>query len=124
MFLGSDLLPFESSGFFLNLFAEFGMALGTIMLLAKQQKQSQLQLHESEAEIRLLVEQQPAVLWTVDRDLRFLSVQGSGLAAVRLRPGEGVGSTLFGCLRTDDPPSLPIPSTSRALTHAETSFVL
>jgi PAS domain S-box-containing protein len=121
MFLGSDL-PFEGSGFFLNLFAEFGMALGTIMLLAKQQKQSQLQLHESEAEIRLLVEQQPAVLWVVDRDLRFLSTQGSGLAAVGLMPGEGVGSTLFEYLRTDDPNYLPIACTLRALKGDESSF--
>jgi PAS domain S-box-containing protein len=122
MFLGSDLLPFESSGFFLNLFAEFGMALGTILLLAKQQKQSQLQLHESEAEIRLLVEQQPAVLWTVDPNLRFVSSQGSGLAAVGLRPGEGVGSTLFEYLKTDDPTYLPIACTLRALKGDESSF--
>ena len=121
LFLGSDL-PFEGSGFFLNLFAEFGMALGTIMLLAKQQKQSQLQLHESEAEIRLLVEQQPAVLWVVDRDLRFVSSQGSGLAAVGLKPGEGVGSTLFEYLHTDDPNYLPIACTLRALKGDESSF--
>lgn len=121
MFLGSDL-PFEGSGFFLNLFAEFGMALGTIMLLAKQQKRSQLQLSESEAEIRLLVEQQPAVLWVVDRDLRFVSSQGSGLAAVGLQPGEGVGSTLFEYLKTDDPTHLPIACTLRALKGEESSF--
>ncbi|HZR29472.1 MAG TPA: PAS domain S-box protein, partial [Terriglobales bacterium] len=121
MFLGSDL-PFEGSWFFLNLFAEFGMALGTIMLLAKQQKQSQLQIHESEAEIRLLVEQQPAVLWVVDRDLRFVSTQGSGLAAVGLMPGEGVGSTLFEYLHTDDPNYLPIACTLRALKGDESSF--
>jgi PAS domain S-box-containing protein len=120
-FLSTDL-PFESSGVFLNLFAEFGTALGTIMLLAKQQKESQMQLQESEAEIRLLVEQQPAILWVVDRDLRFVSSQGSGLAAVGLRAGEGVGRTLFDYFETQDPSFLPIACALRALQGEESSF--
>ena len=120
-FLGADL-PFESSGVFLSLFAEFGTALGTIMLLAKQQKESQMQLEESEAEIRLLVEQQPAVLWVVDRDLRFVSTQGSGLAAVGLKAGEGVGRTLFEYFETEDRSFLPIACSLRSLKGAESSF--
>jgi PAS domain S-box-containing protein len=127
MFLASDVFlgsnaAFDAPGIFLNFFAEFGMALGTIMLLARQQKQSQLQLSESEAEIRLLVEQQPAVLWVVDRDLRFVSSQGSGLAAVGLEAGEGVGSTLYQYLKTDDPNHPPIACTLRALNGDESSY--
>jgi PAS domain S-box-containing protein len=121
VFLGSNL-AFEGPGLFLNFFAEFGMALGTIMLLAKQQKKSQVQLSESEAEIRLLVEQQPAVLWVVDRDLRFVSTQGSGLAAIGLEPGAGVGTTLYEYLKTDDQNYLPIACTLRALKGDESSY--
>ena len=55
------------------------------------------------------------MLWTVDRDLRFISTQGSGLAAVGLQAGAGVGATLFEYLKTDDPTYLPIACTLRAL---------
>lgn len=46
---------------------------------------------EREAQLRLLVEQAPAVLWTTDRDLRYTSTEGAGLAALKLTPGELIG---------------------------------
>ncbi|HSJ55095.1 MAG TPA: hypothetical protein VLC52_15240, partial [Anaerolineae bacterium] len=48
-------------------------------------------LQRAQAELRLLLEQLPAIAWTVDRELRYTSLQGTGLAAVNLRPGDLLG---------------------------------
>jgi len=41
-----------------------------------ERKQAETALRENEARLRLVMEQLPAVLWTVDRDLRITSVAG------------------------------------------------
>jgi len=46
---------------------------------------------ERDAQLRILVEQVPAVLWTTDRDLRYTSTEGAGLAALQLTPDELIG---------------------------------
>jgi PAS domain S-box-containing protein len=52
------------------------------------------ELREREARLRVLTEQVPAVLWTTDRDLRFTSSRGAGLARLNLRPDEVNGMTV------------------------------
>jgi PAS domain S-box-containing protein len=49
-----------------------------------------------DADLRLsfVTEQLPAILWTTDRDLRFSSVVGGGLAAIGLTPDQVVGIAL------------------------------
>ncbi len=58
-------------------------------------------------ERRLLTEQMPAVIWTMDVDLRFTSSRGAALTGLNLRPDEVVGKTLYEYLGTDDP-NVPI----------------
>jgi PAS domain S-box-containing protein len=58
---------------------------------------------EREALLRLLAEQMPAIVWTVDASLHITSSLGGGLAALQLRPGMLVGKPLRDTLRTDDP---------------------
>jgi PAS domain S-box-containing protein len=53
--------------------------------------------------IQMLVDQMPAILWAVDRDLRFTSSVGAGLAALGLEPGQVVGMSLQEFFGTDDP---------------------
>src|SRR5262249_44507766 len=53
-------------------------------------KMAEQVLHENEIRLRLLVEQMPAVLFTLDRDLRITSSTGAGLANLNLRPNEVV----------------------------------
>ena len=55
------------------------------------QRESEDETRRSEARLRMLVEQVPAVMWSVDRDLRLTSLRGSGLATIGLSPDEGVG---------------------------------
>jgi PAS domain S-box-containing protein len=70
---------------------------------------------QSEARLRMLTTQMPAVLWTTDTDLRFTSSLGMGLTALALRPNEVLGKTLFEYFQTEAPDFLPIAAHYRAL---------
>jgi PAS domain S-box-containing protein len=59
-------------------------------------------LHEKEVSVRMLAEQMPAVLWSVDRNLRFTSSMGAGLANLNQRPDQFNGLTLFDYFGTED----------------------
>jgi PAS domain S-box-containing protein len=59
-------------------------------------------LREKEVSVRMLAEQMPAVLWSVDRDLRFTSSMGAGLANLNQRPDQYNGLTLFDYFGTKD----------------------
>jgi len=70
------------------------------------------------------VEQLPAVIWTTDRDLRFTSSQGAGLARLGLRPNQVVGHSLAEYFRTDDPDHLPIAAHRAALAGESVAYDL
>ncbi len=72
-------------------------------------------LHERDTELRLLLEQMPAVLWTVDRDLRITMCAGAGLAGFGVSPQQVVGKSLNECFQTDDPEFHDIALHRRAL---------
>jgi len=79
-------------------------------------------LRESDARLRLMVSQLPAVLWTVDRNLRFTSSAGMGLEVLGLKPGQVVGKTLFEYFGTGDPESLSIANHRRAMEGEAASY--
>src|SRR5438094_5136844 len=60
-------------------------------------------LREVEQRLSVLIQRIPAVIWTVDRDLRFTSSLGSALSHLGLKPNEVVGQTLYQFFRTHDP---------------------
>jgi PAS domain S-box-containing protein len=69
---------------------------------------SERSLRENEARLRLLVEQVPTILWTVDADLKFTSVTGAGLNALGLRHSTTTPATYSRprtrCSRARSPP--------------------
>jgi PAS domain S-box-containing protein len=77
-------------------------------------------LRENATRLRLLIEQMPALLWTVDADLRFTSSQGGALAAVGLRPGEMDGRWLTGLAADPDHPM--VVAHRKALAGESTSY--
>ena len=87
-----------------------------------ERKRAENALRRSEARLRLLVEQMPAILWTTDRELRFTSTLGAGLQGLGMQPGEVVGKTLFEYFGTDDPKALPIAMHRRALEGQPASY--
>jgi len=91
-------------------------------LAAGHVRNIQHRLHSSETRLRMLVDQMPAVLWTTDRELRFTSSVGAGLARLALRPNQVVGQTLLEYFHTNDPDFPPIAAHRRALAGSSSRF--
>ncbi|HEX7181444.1 MAG TPA: EAL domain-containing protein [Thermoanaerobaculia bacterium] len=72
--------------------------------------------------LSLLIERMPAILWTIDRELRFSSSMGAGLATFGIRPEEMLGTTLYDYYRTGDADFLPIRAHLLALSGESVTF--
>jgi PAS domain S-box-containing protein len=83
--------------------------------LVRERKEADEALHDKEASVRLLAEQMPAVLWSVDPNLRFTSSMGAGLAGLGQQPGQFNGVTLYDYFGTDNAQFQPIAAHKRAL---------
>ncbi len=71
---------------------------------------------------QLVAEQVPVSMWTTDRDLRFTSSAGLGLAAIGLKPNQLVGITLPEFLGTEDREQKAIKEHFAALEGAEPEY--
>ncbi len=58
---------------------------------AIESKRTEDALRQSEARLRMTIEQVPALLWTTDEQLRFTTSAGAGLRGLGLEPNEVVG---------------------------------
>ncbi len=83
--------------------------------LIQERRDSGEALREKEVSVRMLAEQMPAVLWSVDRDLRFTSSMGAGLANLNQTPNQFNGLSLFDYFGTQDADFHAIAAHSRAL---------
>ena len=97
---------------------EFLDAIGGQIALAIERTRSEARLHSSDARLRVLIEQLPAVLWTLDREMRFTSALGAGLSRLGLKPNELVGIKLADYLQTSDGTYPAVAAHRRAL-HGE-----
>ena len=73
------------------------------------------ELRQSEARLWLIAEEAPAILWTVDTNLRFTYSSGTGISRRELGPDEVPGMTLYEFLGTGDPSDPYIDAHLRAL---------
>jgi two-component system, cell cycle sensor histidine kinase and response regulator CckA len=103
---------------------EFLASVGGQIAFAIERKRAEARLRESEARLRVLIEQLPAVVWTVDVNLRFTSALGAGLARLGLKPDQVVGMQLSEYFETKDPAFLPIAAHHRAIAGEPVTFQL
>jgi len=90
--------------------------------LIQERKQADEALHEKDVSVRVLVEQMPAVLWSVDRDLRFSSFMGAGLSGIGQQPGQFLGLTLYDYFGTNEPEFRPIAAHRKALAGGSVTY--
>jgi len=60
-----------------------------------QQKRAEDAARRSGAQLRVVIEQMPAVLWTTDAELQFTQMLGAGLNQLRVRPEAVEGMDLY-----------------------------
>lgn len=65
-------------------------------------RSAEKKLLESEARLRVMLEQIPAIVWTTGLDLHFTSSLGAGLANLGLEAGQVVGVSLYDYFGRDD----------------------
>jgi PAS domain S-box-containing protein len=103
---------------------QFLSSVGGQIAFAIERKRAEERVRESEARLRVLIEQLPAVLWTVDKELRFTSVLGAGLARFGLKPDQLVGTSLLNYFESAEQTFLPIAAHRRAVAGEATTFHL
>lgn len=87
-----------------------------------QQKMREHDLHEQGARLRLMLRQLPAIMFTTDRQLRFTSSQGAGLAGLGLEPDEVVGMTVHDYFGADEAAQRPLLAMNNALKGRSDDF--
>ncbi|MBI2060035.1 MAG: PAS domain S-box protein [Nitrospirae bacterium] len=75
-----------------------------------------------ESELRFLVDRIPAILWSVDTDLKITSILGAGLAPLGVKPNETVGMSLYDYMQTRDPANPALSAAARALKGEKVSY--
>lgn len=85
-------------------------------------RQAETALRTSELRLHLLLGQVPAIVWTTDRELRFTSGAGSGLAALQVHAEEVLGMSLPDFFGTDNPDFPAIAEHRRAVAGHSTSY--
>ncbi len=103
---------------------EFLASVGGQIAFAIERKRAEARLRESEARLRVLIEQLPAVVWTVGMNLRFTSALGAGLARLGLKRDQVVGMLLSEYFETKDSTFLPIAAHRRAISGEPVTFQL
>jgi two-component system, cell cycle sensor histidine kinase and response regulator CckA len=113
---------YQKEGAYTERDLEFLSSVGRQIAFAIERKRAEDRLRESEARLRVLIEQLPAVLWTVDKNLRFTSALGAGLTRLGLKPNEIVGMTLPEYFETSDASFLPVSAHKRAIAGEAVTF--
>ena len=101
---------------------ELAFLAGAINGMLEDLQQTEVDRDEGRARLSMIIEKMPAVLWTTDKDLRFTSSVGAGLANIGLRPNQIAGLTLQEYFHNDDPGFPPVAAHLKALAGEPISY--
>jgi PAS domain S-box-containing protein len=85
-------------------------------------ERTEAMLRENAAWPEFLLHELPAIVWTVDRSLRFVTTGGTALEGLGLRPGQMEGVSLYTYFHTDRSDHPNIAPTLRALEGETVTF--
>ncbi|MBI2831632.1 MAG: response regulator [Chloroflexi bacterium] len=88
----------------------------------RERKWAQKTLRKKESQLGFILERTPCILWTMDREFRYTSSMGAGLAALKQLPDEIVGKTLFEVTVSHDPDSPVILAHRRAMAGTPATY--
>ena len=80
------------------------------------------ELRESEARLRLITEEVPAILWTVDTELIITYISGAGLSRLKADSGDLIGQPLSEALELYGPGDATISAHQEALVGVSVTF--
>jgi diguanylate cyclase (GGDEF)-like protein/PAS domain S-box-containing protein len=75
-----------------------------------------------EAQLKLLIDQMPMVVWTTDKDLRITSCLGARMRGAKTRNEELLGKSVYEYLKRQDPHTTPIVQHYEALRGMSSQF--
>lgn len=78
-------------------------------------RERERKLRENETELRLLVQQLPAMVWTTDRELRITSMRGHGLTLLGSHVNQTKGATISELFGANDPNGVVVRAHHEAL---------
>ena len=87
-----------------------------------ERRRAEEELRRSSERLDLMMRQIPAMLWTVDRDLRLTSALGTSVQAIGLHADQAVGRSIGEAFGTDDPEFPAVQAHRRALTGEAVSY--
>src|SRR5687768_10432131 len=104
-----DMLPHvlaDTAAFIWPALAIVAAAFAVIVLLHSRLERRRLRAQLAEARrehehLRMLISQLPAIIWTVDHNLRFSYIEGAGMADLGNTPDEMLGKTIQEYFNTD-----------------------
>ena len=76
----------------------------------------------NEAQLKLLIEQMPMVVWTTDKDLRITSCLGARLRGAKIRNEELLGKSVYEYLKCQDRHTPPVAQHYEALRGVSSQF--
>jgi diguanylate cyclase (GGDEF)-like protein/PAS domain S-box-containing protein len=94
----------------------------TVLVDVTESRRAEAALRAVESKSRLMLDQMPAMLWTIDNDYRITSSKGAGLAGLGLKPDQLVGTSLFDYLKSDDPEFEPVKAHRLGLRGVPSSY--
>jgi diguanylate cyclase (GGDEF)-like protein/PAS domain S-box-containing protein len=95
----------------------------TVLVDVTQSRRAESALRAEESRSRLVLDQMPAMLWTIDTGLQITSSKGAGLAGLGLKPDQLVGTSLFDYMQTTDPEFEPLKAHFGALRGESVSYL-